>query len=361
MVSVMNAAFIGCGAIAQKKHLPLAKKNPNIHIKIMYDKDERTKQQCLQTFGNEDTVLAKTPDEIFRRNDVDVVFIASPNNTHAEYAVRALERKMNVICEKPMAVSAEEARMMLEASERNDRLLHISYQNRYTSQAIYVKQLYEDGFFGDVYYAKAYAVRRRAVPTWGTLGKREIQGGGALIDIGSHAIDLALWLSDSFEPLYAVGTTYDKFAKRGSGANLWGTLKPRQVDVEDCAIGFVVMKNGMTLFVEASYALNTVQEMEASADLFGILGGASLRESDEVILIHEMGGKMCITKNRLQESRRSLTPDNRVQSASEREHAEVTKLLLNGEKDKSAVQAFVTAQIVEGIYESAKSGRPVYF
>lgn len=361
MISVMNAAFIGCGAIAQKKHLPLAAQNPYLHIKAMYDQNEEVNKVCLKKFGSKDTVLAGTPEEIFEREDIDVVFIATPNNTHAEYAVKALERKMNVICEKPMAASVKEAKIMLEASKRNGRLLHISYQNRYTSQALYVKRLYEEGFFPEVYYAKAYAVRRRAVPTWGAAGKKEAQGGGALIDIGSHAIDLAMWLTDNFTPLYAVGTTYDKFAGQGSEANLWGTLRPGQIDTEDCALGFVVMQNGMTLFIEASYALNITEEMEASVDLFGVLGGVSLRETDEVTLIHEVGGKVCMTKNRLQESFRGLTPRELAKNALEREHEAVTEMLLKGCMDKSAEQSFVTAQIVEGIYQSAKSGRPVYF
>ncbi|HWR22202.1 MAG TPA: Gfo/Idh/MocA family oxidoreductase [Feifaniaceae bacterium] len=338
MDSVLNAAFIGCGAIAQKKHLPLSCSDPSIHIKALFDANRDTAWCCKEEFGGEDTQIADDAEEIFSCDDIDLVFIATPNNTHALYSIKALNSRKHVICEKPMALNAADAEAMLEASVRNNRMLHISYQNRFTNQAQYVKRLFDEGFFSDIYYAKALALRRRAVPTWGVTTSKAFQGGGPLTDIGSHALDLAMWLSDNFEPDYAVGTAYDKIARRGSEANLWGNWDTDNYDVEDCALGFVVMKNGMTLTVDAAYALNVAEEYEASVDLFGVTGGVRLREQNGVTLIHEVGGRMCVTKNELQESFRSLTPNDRMLSASAREHASFMKLLLDGQSADPAAK-----------------------
>lgn len=362
MESVLNAAFIGCGAIAQKKHLPLAAEDPRLHIKALFNPTREKAEACKASFGTADTVVAASADEIFARDDIDVVFISSPNHTHADYTIAALQSGKSVICEKPMAMTSKQANAMLNASVQHGRLLHVSFQNRYTCQAQYAKRLVEEGFLSDIYYAKAYALRRRAVPTWGITTHKDLQGGGPLIDIGSHAIDLALWLSDCYEPLYAAGTTYDNIAKRGSEANFWGGWDPERNTVEDCALGFVVMKNGMTLSVESSYALNISREKEASVDLYGPAGGLELRENSGLRLIHELGGKMCVSTDALQETARSLTPGNRTMTASEREHEAYMKLLLEGKTcDPGAAQAVVVTRIVEALYRSAGNRLPVMF
>ncbi len=362
MDTILNAAFIGCGAIAVKKHLPLAQADPRLRIRALYDTNEAAAAQCRETFGSQDTVLADSAEDAFSRDDVDLVFIATPNSTHAAYATGALNAGKHVVCEKPMAISSEDAKAMLAASRKSGRLLHISYQNRFSNQALYVERLRREGFFSDIYYAKAYAIRRRAAPTWGVTTNLSYQGGGPLIDIGSHALDLAMWLSDNFEPAYAVGSTHRKFAQRGSAANLWGNWDPKKFEVEDCALGFVVMKNGMTLTVDATYALNTALEFEASVDLFGVNGGAQLRERDGVTLIHEMGGRMCMSQTDLQETPRALTPKGRMLSASEREHESFMAMLMEGRfADPAVEQAYVVSRVVEGIYASAASGQPYYF
>lgn len=360
--TILNAAFIGCGAIAQKKHLPLSLENPAIHIKAMFDVNRDAAQRCRSEFGSDDTMLTNSAEDIFARDDIDLVFVSTPNNTHAAYSIAALNSGKHVVCEKPMAISSADAQDMLDASRKNGRYLHVSFQNRYTNQALYVRRLADEGFFSGVYYAKALAIRRRAAPTWGVTTNKAFQGGGPLIDIGSHAIDLALWLSDNFDPDYAVGTTYDKIARRGSDANYWGAWNQERFEVEDCALGFVVMKNGMTLTVDATYALNTSVEQEASVDLFGVSGGAHLREQDGVTLVHEIGGKMNVSTNDLQKSFRGLTPAGSTKSASAREHDDIVRQLLAGVKtDPAAVQALAIARIVEGLYQSAASRTPFEF
>ncbi|NLI52689.1 MAG: Gfo/Idh/MocA family oxidoreductase, partial [Clostridiales bacterium] len=124
--TTLNAAFIGCGAIAQKKHLPLSFEDPSIHIKALFDVNRDAAQRCRREFGADDTLLADSAEDIFLRTDIDLVFISTPNNTHAAYSIAALNSGKHVVCEKPMAISAADAQEMLDASRRNARYLHIS-------------------------------------------------------------------------------------------------------------------------------------------------------------------------------------------------------------------------------------------
>lgn len=359
--SVLNAALIGCGAIARKKHLPAAADNPNLYMKGLYDPTVQSAELCKTEFGCKDTIIFRDVQELLNRDDIDLVFICTPNDTHAKYAVEALQKGKHVICEKPMAPDLASAQRMLEASVENKKLLHISYQNRYTDQALYAKQLIQEGIIQNIYYAKAYAIRRRAVPTWGQTGKKS-QGGGPLIDIGTHAIDLALWLSGCFEPERAVGSTYHHIAHRGSRANTWGNWDISHYETEDLAVGLVRMRNGMTLSVEASYALNTAEEKEASVDLFGEKGGLELRQAPGLTIVQELGGQMVISKNDIQKTLRSLTPGTKPENPSEREQKAVVKMLLDGAAfDPAAAQALDVARIVDGLYRSAEEGREIRF
>lgn len=353
MDSVLNVGFVGCGAIARKKHIPLAMQNPFLHIYGFYNRSLPAAQRCQFEFGNRDSFVARTPEELLENPDVDVIVVATPNSSHADYAIQALEQSKHVICEKPMAITPAEGERMLEASRRNQKLLHISYQNRYTDQAIYAKHLAQEGKLGQIYYAKAYALRRRAVPTWGIGLKRE-QGGGPLLDIGSHAIDLALWLGGCFEPEYVMGVTYDHLARQGSPANYWGNWEPEKYEVEDLAVGLIRMKNGMTLSVEASYALNITEEKEASVDLFGTAAGLELRQNQGVTLVQELSGRMMLCREEMQKTLRSLTPDVAGNDPSRREQEDVVHRILAGEtSDPTAAQALAVCRIVDGLYRSA--------
>lgn len=359
MDSVLNVGFVGCGAIARKKHIPAAMQNPFLHIKGFYNRSFEAAADCQKLFGSSDSFAAHTPEELLEREDIDLVIVATPNNSHADYTIRALDAGKHVICEKPMASTAADAQRMLETAIRNEKFLHISYQNRYTDQAIYAKRLADKGKLGHIYYAKAYALRRRAVPTWG-VGLKKEQGGGPLLDIGSHAIDLALWLSDCFRPEYAFGTAYDHLAKQGSEANHLGPWDPKAYEVEDLALGLVRMENGMTLSVEASYALNTAEEKEAAVDLFGTGAGLELRQDRGISLVEELSGRMVLCREDMQKTPRNLIPEYATLSPSQRElNAAVEKIRSGVMDNREAWQAVQVSRIVEGVYRSAQLGQGV--
>ena len=122
---------------------------------------------------------------------------------------------------------------------------------------------------GDIYYAKAHAVRRRAVPTWGVFPNKALQGGGRLIDIGTHALDMTLWMMSNYEPVSVYGSVFYKLGHlpQATEGNAFGPWDPQAYEVEDSAFGMIRMKDGSTIHLEASWALNVRESKEASTTL----------------------------------------------------------------------------------------------
>lgn len=167
------------------------------------------------------------------------------------------------MCEKPMAKTAADAQKMLDAARKTGKKLTIGYQNRCRPDSLLMKKAVDAGALGDIYFAKAHAIRRRAVPTWGVFLNEYEQGGGPLIDIGTHALDLTLWMMDNYKPKAVLGSTFKKLGNQTETGNAWGDWDPKEFTVEDSAFGFVTMENGATIILESSWALNTLDVREA--------------------------------------------------------------------------------------------------
>jgi len=135
--------------------------------------------------------------------DLDAVCMLIPNNSHSEISVVAFKAGKNVICVKPMAKNYTEPRVMITTRDENKKLLTIGYQNRHRADSLFLKAECEKRSLGEIYFARATALRRRTVPTWGVFMDMEKQGGGLLIDISTHALDLTLFMMNNYEPEYA--------------------------------------------------------------------------------------------------------------------------------------------------------------
>lgn len=161
-----RGALIGCGFIANQKHLPaLAKLENRIQLVAFCDLVEERAQKAAKEYGTPDAAVYTDYREMLRRSDLDVVYILTPNRTHCELTIAALESGKDVLCEKPMALNSVEAERMCEAARASGRQLTIGYQNRYRLDSRYLKKVVENGELGEVYLAKAHAVRRRGIPT----------------------------------------------------------------------------------------------------------------------------------------------------------------------------------------------------
>lgn len=247
----LKAGIVGCGGIANGKHLPAMKKSDLYEIVAFCDIIRERAEKAKKEYGTEDAKVFEDYQELIKE-DLDVVYVTTPNRSHAEISIAAMEAGKDVMCEKPMAKNYAEAQKMVETSEKTGRILNIGYQNRYRPDSLFLKEMCKADELGEIYFAKAHALRRRAVPTWGVFLNEEEQGGGPLIDIGTHALDLTLWMMDNYEVESVTGQTFRKLADQTNQGNDFGDWDPKEFSVEDSAFGFIRMKNGAVIELEAA-------------------------------------------------------------------------------------------------------------
>lgn len=360
MAKKFKVGIIGCGGIANGKHMPtLAKMKDRVEMVAFCDIIPERAEEAAKKYGAEGAKTYTDYRELLKDESIDVVHVCTPNDSHAEISIAALEAGKHVSCEKPMAKTAAEARRMYEASLKSDKLLTISYQNRFRQDSLYLKKAVQDGELGEIYFAKAHAIRRRAVPTWGVFLDEEKQGGGPLIDIGTHALDLCLWMMNNYEPEVVLGQTFHKLSKRENAANAWGPWDPAKFTVEDSAFGMIKMKNGATIILESSWALNSLEVDEAKCTLCGTEGGADMK--DGLRINGEKNGKLYTTKVELGAGGVAFY-DGKEESATDTEMRLWYDAIENGtEPVVKPKEALVVSEILEAIYQSAKTGKAVYF
>ena len=356
----VQIGIIGCGGIANGKHMPSLKKIDGAEMVAFCDIIPERAEKAAKDFGTPDAKVYTDYKELLKDESIEVVHVCTPNRSHSFISVDALDAGKHVMCEKPMAINSEEAKKMLDAAERNGKLLTIGYQNRYRDDTLYVKAEADQGTFGEVYYAKATAIRRRAVPTWGVFLNEYEQGGGPLIDIRTHALDITLWTMNNYKPKYCVGTTYHKLNNDTQTGNAWGDWDPEKFTVEDSAFGFIVMENGATIVLESSWALNMLDPREAVTTLCGTKGGVDM--NDGVRINGVRNGRQYVLKPNLSAGGVAFNDGTKGDDASTREARAFLNAVTEGTPLSTLPeQAYCVTRILEGIYESAKSGKPYYF
>lgn len=354
----LRAGIVGCGGIANGKHLPAIKRNGNFELVAFCDLIPERAEKAKEEYGTPDARVYTDYKELVKE-ELDAVYVLTPNSAHAPVSIAAMEAGKHVMCEKPMAKTYEEAKAMLETAQKTGKILTIGYQNRYRADSQYLKKACENGDLGEVYFAKAHALRRRAVPTWGVFLDAEKQGGGPLIDIGTHALDLTLWMMDNYEPESVTGSVFRKLADQKDTGNAWGDWDPEEFTVEDSAFGFIKMKNGATIELEASWALNTLEVDEAKTSLCGTKAGADMKDGLRINRVQY--GRQCVEKPDLNAGGVAFfdgveeKSDDVEQRVFYHAVADGAPLIVRPE------QALTVTRILEAIYESAKTGKTVYF
>ncbi|WP_026678311.1 Gfo/Idh/MocA family protein [Fictibacillus gelatini] len=355
----LKVGIIGCGGIANGKHMPSLAKLDQVEIVAFCDIVLERAHKAAQEFGVAGSKVYEDYKELLQDPAIDVVHVCTPNDSHADITVSALEAGKHVMCEKPMAKTSSEARRMVEAAKRTGKKLTIGYQNRFRQDSQYLHKVCEEGGLGDIYFAKAHAIRRRAVPTWGVFLDEEKQGGGPLIDIGTHALDLTLWMMNNYRPKAVMGTTYHKLGQKKNAANAWGPWDPEKFTVEDSAFGFITMENGATIMLESSWALNSLEVGEAKCTLAGTEGGADMNDG---LRIHgEKHGKLFTTNVELNTGGVAFYDENSESEADLEARLWIESILNDTEPVVKPEEALVVTEILEAIYESSKTGKAVYF
>ena len=355
----VRIGIIGCGGIANNKHMPALHRLPDVELVAFCDIIVERAEKAAKEYGIEGAKVYEDYKELLKDETIDVVHVLTPNREHSFITVDALEAGKHVMCEKPMAINTEEAQKMLDAAKRTGKKLTIGYQNRYRPDSWYLKRACDNGDLGEIYYAKAHAIRRRAVPTWGVFLNEEEQGGGPLIDIGTHALDLTLWTMNNYEPKMVVGSVYKKLGDQRESGNAWGDWDPEEFTVEDSAFGYIVMKDGATIVLESSWALNSLDVDEAKTSLCGTKAGADMKGGLRINKVQY--GKQVVENVNLEAGGVAFFDGG----AAEPQDIEARMWIDAVKNDTDVVvkpeQAIVVTKILEAIYQSAREGKPVFF
>ena len=284
--------------------------------------------------------------ELLALDGIDAVSVATPNAHHVAPTVAALKAGKHVLCEKPIAMTARDAQRMVDAARTAKRQLMIAHQHRFRADVQALKRAIDDGSLGEVYYAESIAMRRRGIPGWGVFIQKEHSGGGPLIDIGVHILDMTLYLMGHPKPTAASACTYTAFGKRKNVIGGWGQWDPRKYTVEDLAVGFVRFDNGASMVVKSSWAANIGKE-EFNTWLLGTEGGCCLEPLG--IFREEHGSLVDIQPVSLP----------RVDGYFEEIKAFVEAVRSARPVPIPGEQALVTQKIMDALYRSAEEGKEV--
>jgi predicted dehydrogenase len=293
---------------------------------------------------------------------LDAVSIGVPNTFHAQMAIDTLAAGCHVLCEKPLAINATQAERIVAAARHSDKILMVAFNRRYIPNAIVLKQLIDEGVLGPIYYAKAGWTRRSGIPgLGGWFTTRALAGGGPLIDLGVHMLDLALYMMGYPQPVTVSGATYAEFGPRGKGAMAYGTrpADPARAifDVEDFATGFIRFENGATLVLEASWAGYQPLGDDIYLQLYGRAGGARLampnvREEHALHVTTEMGGTLVDVV--------PAVPQEKGINEYDREIAAFVQSIRTGvPPPATAEQGLTVMRIIDALYRSAATGQEV--
>lgn len=286
---MIRYACIGAGGIARKKHLQGYSRLPQVELAAICDTNRAAAEALAREYGIPRVYTDYR--ELLQVEKPDLVSICTPNVTHKDITIAALEQGACVHVEKPMTMNAAEAREVLEAQKRTGKLVQVGLNKRFTSAAVLLRRLLEAGYFGEIYHVRCGWERNSGIPGTGRwFTNRALSGGGALIDLGVHYLDLGMLAMGWPEPEKAVGALSDCFLDGGGRIRRGYRSADGVNDVEDSAAGVVRMKDGKLLEYAFRWAANIQKETQYVQGL-GTKAGFRL-EDDSLVLYTQLGGTM---------------------------------------------------------------------
>jgi predicted dehydrogenase len=211
---------------------------------------------------------------MLKQAKLDAVVVATPNKLHVQPVLAALRAGLPTLVEKPMAMNARDAAAMCAAARRARRLLMIGFQQRFHPIAQFIRRAVDAGELGRIQYVRCQALRRRGIPSWGLFGRKDIQGGGPMIDIGVHILETAHYITGKPAPASADASCYTYIGRQKPAAlAVWGPWDHTTYTVEDLAVGLIRFRNGMTLSIESSFAAHIEKDVW-NVVIMGEKGGA---------------------------------------------------------------------------------------
>jgi len=351
MSKILKIGIIGTGSISEE-HIKSYIKNPNVELYALCDLNFDRVNEMAKKYDVKNVYTDMN--EMLKLNEIDAVSVCTWNSAHAPCAIAALNAGKHVLCEKPMSVSEKDAIMMKEAADKAGKLLMIGFVRRYGNDCTILKEFIDSNQFGEIYYAKATYLRRAGNPG-GWFGEKARSGGGPLIDLGVHVIDLTRYLVGNPKPVSVFGVTFQKLLGRD---NIKARPRYRAAsatnhdicNVEDFATALIRFDNGFVLSVETSFSLNMKNDI-GKIELFGTKGGAKLEPTLEMYT--EMN-------DYLADIQLDAETALNFEGIFYNEISHFVECINNNETCKSPAEDGVTImKILDAIYQSAQTGHEV--
>ena len=344
-----RVAIIGTGNISHYHMLGYKRLTDTVEVVACCDIDLEKAREYAEKY-NIPSVYADY-NEMLAKEKIDALSVTTWNREHKNAAIAALNAGVNVICEKPMALNATEAEEMEAAAKKSGKVLQIGFVRRYGGDAILAKKFIDSGKAGDIYYAKVQYLRVNGCPG-GWFADKYYGGGGPLIDLGVHVMDLARYLAGEPKPIAAYGATFSTIGHNRPLAEGWAVKDDGRFkkDVEDFATAFVRFDNGMLLEIETSYNLNIAKETNA-VELYGNKAGIQLGNPSTYVTLDGSTGT-------LEED--GILPGFDFDQGFADEIAHFIDCVRNGVTCRApAHDGVILMKMIDAIYESARTGHEV--
>jgi predicted dehydrogenase len=350
MTRKLKAGLIGVGGVA-RLHMPGWKDNADAELIALADTDPI----ALKEKGSEWEIarLYDSAQALLADPEIDLIDLCVPNAYHATLAIAALEAGKHVMCEKPLAPTPADIRRMIAARDRSGKMLMTAQHLRFHPRSLALRAHVDAGELGPIYHARCWALRRAAVPCRTSFTLKQHSGGGPVIDIGVHVLDLAMWMMGSPTPITVSGTTHARLHKQEGTFSIWGGPVPKEWDVEEFASALVRFDNGASVVLEVSWLLHhhvpEGQYEDMQVWLYGEKGGANWPAN-----------QLLSSDPATQQFRTTTAPPPDKTSAHAREcQAFAEAVALGKPSPVPAEQSLHLMAVLQGLYESAQAGREV--
>lgn len=343
----LRVGFVGAGGICRGAHLPAFQAlSDECEIVAAADVAQDALDACALAAKLDVKQCYKDYRDMLDKANLDIVAVCTPNSWHYQPTMDAFAAGCHVLCEKPIAISADQAREMIAAGHKAGKLFMVGQTLRFMKAGSLMKQWVDSGALGDIYWTRAQYLRNRGIPRRPGFVSKELSQGGPIYDIGVHVLDLALWLMDFPEPVTVSAGVYNKLASKKSPLN---PFPPKQYTVpDDSSFSLIRFADGQTISLECSWALN-IPQTAMNVTACGDKGGC---QYEPLAMLTERQG-------RLERVQPEIYPYPEPAGHREEVRAFVEAIRKRKPSPVPGEQALITQRILDAIYRSGELGKEV--
>ncbi|MDA0323049.1 MAG: Gfo/Idh/MocA family oxidoreductase [Verrucomicrobia bacterium] len=343
---ILKVAFIGGGGIAGH-HAAQFKKHDDVEIVAMSDVAAASRKSWAEQY---DIPVYADYKKMLREVRPQLTDVCTPNFLHFKPAMDAMQAGSHVFVEKPMAMNARECKAMVARSKKLRRKLVVGFQHRFESRVQFIKEAIEKGRFGKILFTRVSYYRRRGIPNWGVFGRKELQGGGGLIDVGVHALEQAWYAIGRPKPVAVSGNAWTFIGNDPKKARdikcSWPNWDTKTYNVDDLAVGQIRFEDNSILALEVSFAMHN-QDEDFNYKIHGEKAGATLDPLK--IYTDDYGHMVDVTP--------AYLPNTDIWEVKMR--GVIDHVLHNGPNLAPGEDGLMVQQMLDGIYQSAAAGKEV--